>query len=104
MPVIKKSYPPESTEHRRLVAELAAELRRNDITDLPNAPKIIEEEQYRGFIHITVLWDAWKTVEKEERGRIIMDAYDQERHDDIQKITVVLGLTNDEAQHLGITM
>lgn len=103
MPLIKKPYPPESVEHQSLVAELAAELRRNDASGPENAPKIIEEEQYGGFIHVTVLWDAWKTVEKEERGRIIMDAYDQERHADIPRITVALGLTNEEAQRLGIT-
>jgi len=98
MPVIRKPLAPESAQHRKLVAELAAELQRGT----PTGPKIVEEEQRGGYLHVTVIWDAWKKVEPEERGRIIMDAYEQQRPADVTHIAISLGLTPEEADRLCI--
>lgn len=98
MPLIRKPLAPESTQHRQFVADLAAELQHAT----QGGPQIVEEEQRGGYLHVTVIWDAWREVEPSERGRIIMDAYEQQRPNDVAKITVALGLTHEEAGRLGI--
>jgi hypothetical protein len=103
MPVIKKQQPPETPHYRKLVATLVKELRSNKPTGPKTAPQIIEEEDRHNFLHVNVIWDAWNDVAPEDRGRIIMDAYEQERHDDVQRITVALGLTHAESKRLGVT-
>jgi len=102
MPLIQKKFPPESAQHLSLVAGLAAELLRAAPAGPEGAPQIIEEEQRGGYFHVTVLWDAWKDVDHEERGRIIMDAYEQQRPTDVANITVALGLTHEDARRLGV--
>jgi len=82
MAVIKKPQTPESPHYSELVATLAKELQRNQPTGPPTAPQIIEEEQRGSFLHVTVIWDAWNDVEREDRGRLIMDAYEKQRHAD----------------------
>ena len=98
MSILRKSLAPESAQHTELVGKLADELR----FETPTGPRILEEEQRGGYFHVTVIWDEWEGVEGEERGRIIMDAYEQERASDVMKITIALGLTSEEAQRLGI--
>ncbi|MEI7880402.1 MAG: hypothetical protein WCI95_05965 [bacterium] len=101
MPFIEKKYPSDPAAYRQFVDAIAAELKEKSV--MGPGPRIIEEQQRRGgFIHVTVIWDEWKNVPVEDRGRIIMDAYERERNDVILKITVALGLTSDEAHRLGI--
>lgn len=102
MAVIRKPQTPESPLHRRLLGKLAKELQRNQPTGPASAPQIIEEEKRGNFLHVTVIWDAWKDVAGEDRGRIIMDAYDQQRPAEVSRIAVALGLTHAEADRLGI--
>jgi len=102
MPVIRKPLPPESAEHVKFVAELAAELQRADPTGPEDAPRIVEEEQHGGFFHVHVLWEAWKDVGHKERSRIIMDAYEKQRPADVVRITGALGLTHEDARRLGV--
>jgi hypothetical protein len=102
MAVIKKPQKPESSHYRSLVGKLAKELQRNEPTGPATAPQIIEEEQRGNFLHVTVIWDAWKGVVGEDRGRIIMDAYEQQRPADVTRITIALGLTHAEADRLGV--
>ena len=102
MAVIKKSRIPEIPQYRALVAELAQELQRDQPTGPADAPQIVEEEQRGGFLHVAVIWDNWQDVERADRGKIIMDAYQQQRSDVVAKITVALGLTHAEAERLGV--
>jgi hypothetical protein len=48
-------------------------------------------------MYVQVVWDEWDDVSNEERGRIIMDAYEQARPDDLLRITMALGLTTADA-------
>ena len=100
MPVIRKKLEPESSQHQKLVRALVAELQRNEPTGA--GPRIEEEEQRGNHIHVMVIWDAWNEIGAEERGRIIMDAYEKARPEDILRITVALGLTGAEAEKLMI--
>lgn len=102
MPVIKKPQTPETPHYRKLVAALAKELHSNESTGPATAPQIIEEEERHNFLHVSVIWDAWNDVAPEDRGRIIMDAYEKERSADVSRITIALGLTHAEAERLGV--
>jgi len=102
MAVITKSQKPETPLYRQLVAALVEELQRNQPTGPATAPQIIEEEQRGGFFHISVIWDAWQDVDRAERGKIIMDAYEKQQRVNVAKITVALGLTHAEAERLSV--
>lgn len=103
MPVIRKEKHPEFPQHNGLVARLVAELQRNQPAGgPPDAPIIVEDVERSNFMHVTVLWDEWKDVDPEERGCVIMDAYERQRPEDVINITVALGLTHAEAERLGI--
>ena len=102
MAVIKKSRIPETPRYRELVAALAKELQRDQPTGPADAPQIVEEEQRSGFLHVAVIWDNWQDVDRADRGKVIMDAYQQQRVDDVAKITVALGLTHAEAERIGV--
>jgi len=100
MPVIKKPRTPESPRHLELVTALVRELNRDQPTG--PGPKIVEEEQRGNYLHIKVIWDEWKDLDYESRGRVIMDAYEQARPNEVTRITVALALTHAEAERLGI--
>jgi hypothetical protein len=86
-----------------LTQALVAELQRGAPTGPPNAPQIVEEENRRHMMHVTVIWDEWRDIAPEQRGKIIMDAYEQAQRDDLLRITVAMGLTHEEAERLGVT-
>jgi hypothetical protein len=98
MPLIQKKPQPDSPRFKTLVTKLADEL----TSETPKGPVIIEEEQRTGSIDVTVIWDRWKDLPTEERGRIIVDAYRRRRRELLAKITMVLGLTKAEATKLGL--
>ena len=103
MPV-QRIKPEESKLNPKLVQSLARELQRNQPKGPPNAPRIIEESfRYGDFKQVTVIWDAWKDIAPEDRGRIIVQAYEKvEGREGVMKITLALGLTHQEAQRLGL--
>ncbi|MCK4659688.1 MAG: hypothetical protein KAV82_09235 [Phycisphaerae bacterium] len=98
-----KAAPPHS--HPELVEVLVEELRRNSPEERPGFPYIREEEQpYGNSLHVTIIWERWRDVLVEERGAIILDAYRQvSEEDDYRRITMVLGLTEAEAQKMKIS-
>jgi len=103
MPVIRKEKQPESPQHNELVKRLVAELQRNQPAGgPPDAPIIVEDVERNNFMRVTVLWDDWKDIAPEARGRIIMDAYEQQRPQDVINITMALGSTPNDAERLGI--
>jgi len=85
-----------------MTAALVAELQHDAPTGPPGAPQIVEEENRRHMLHVTVIWDEWGDVAPEQRGKIIMDAYEQVRQEDLPRITVALGLTHSEAERIGV--
>jgi hypothetical protein len=102
MPVHQRKPPPRHSRSD-LVEELARELKKHEGKPGPGIPDVYEEEQpYGDSLHVTVIWDKWSDVREEERGAIILDAYEQAKKDDVPRITMVLGLTPDEAKRLGI--
>ncbi|NOT00054.1 MAG: hypothetical protein HOP29_05455 [Phycisphaerales bacterium] len=107
MPVQRrKAKPPHSRPDlvRRLAVELKSKEGRSART-AKNAPLVIEEEQtYGRALHVTVIWDKWSGVPLEERGAIITDAYRQAGRDaELEIMTLVMGVTAQEAGNLGIS-
>lgn len=88
------------------VAAIAQELRLQRPDGPANAPAIIEEQVPRSDrLYVTVVWDEWNDISPEDRGRIILDAYERVRGTDIaQRISVALGLTHTESQRLGVAI
>ena len=105
MPLRRIDPPPRHT-HPEIVEELAMELKSpREGTGEGALPLILEERQrYGNNLHVTVIWDRWRQVrDKAERGAIILDAYHEAgRLDDAKLITMALGVTQEEAQRLGI--
>lgn len=87
-----------------LIAELEADVHQEDYHG--DRPFIIEEADIRGtHLHVTVVWDKWDEVPREERGRIILDSYKSAKNrgeDVMRSIRIALGLTKTEAQTLGV--
>lgn len=81
-----------------LLRELKDELQTPSSVDKADLPTIIEEINSVHSIHITVIWDKWKDVDQESRGRIIWEAfssvYEEEK---MRDITLCLGFTKEEA-------
>jgi|WetSurMetagenome_2_1015567.scaffolds.fasta_scaffold862608_2 hypothetical protein len=104
MPRKKTQAPPPHT-HPELVDVLVEELKKTGVSSTPATPTIYEEAQtYGDSVHVTVIWDQWKGIPPEERGAIVLDAYKKAGEEDkCRRITLVLGLTPDESQKLGIS-
>lgn len=104
MPVISKP-PPEPHSHPDLVSVLAKVIRRNQPTGPSEEPKVIEEPlRMNGHKHVTVVWDRWQGLPAEDRSVIILDAYRCGRGEpETRTISIALGLTNAEAERLGIS-
>jgi hypothetical protein len=69
-------------------------------------PVIVLDEQKEGPLHIFVIWDEWQDLDQRERSEIIMDVVEdlrgQHRIPDMSRRTVAMGLTEKEAQRMGI--
>lgn len=101
MPV-RQYTPNRSANHVQLVDELAAEW--SKATSNAAEPVILEETAPRGgATHVYVVWGQWSQLGREERGEIIMDAAEKVKSQtDVQRITIAMGLTPDEADRFGI--
>jgi hypothetical protein len=64
-------------------------------------PRIVEEELPQHRFYVTVIWPEWVQVPAEDRGRIILEAYQEAGVDKTLRISVALGLTPDEAMRIG---
>ena len=103
MPVTRRQAPlPHS--HPELARRLAEELRNPNAAPEPDLPEVTEEEQTFGRgLHVSVIWEQWKAVPREERGAVILDAYHRAGKEDVaRRVTLALGLTADEAKSLGL--
>src|SRR5436190_8652395 len=93
-----------STDRSKLVAELAPALRDNAVIPgivVKNQP--VPGSRYR---HLTVVWDKWASVPQVDRGKIILDAFEQglgsEEKWRVLEVTLAVGLTTSEAHKLKI--
>ncbi len=93
-----------TTPHPELAEQLSQELRSESPETDHDAPLIIEEAvPNSGTIFVTVIWDAWNSLSGEDRGAVILDAY--ERYGGLsarQSVSVALGLTRAEAIKLNV--
>ena len=89
--------------HPELVEELAKEMEEKGVSPTPAVPTVYEVEQkYTNTLHVTVVWSKWEQVPVEERGAIILDAYEKAGlKEDMRRIAIALGVTPDEAKKLG---
>jgi hypothetical protein len=102
MPVIRKFPPPESPEFEKAVKKIAKELAIGEPTGPKNSPFIIEEADKNGFLKIQVIWDGWKDLAPEDRGRAISRAYEEVCPSELDQTISMIGLTKDEAKKLGV--
>lgn len=64
---------------------------------------LVSIEQPGDYTHLTVIWDVWAKLSREERSQIIMEAYKQTHPvAELLNVSAVIGLTQDEAIGLGI--
>lgn len=103
MPVVYKKTKPD--KHPKLIEELKRVLHENKRKGAPKDPLIvIEEIPHSDSTHVTVIWEKWKDIDAEERGRIILNAIAEEKGEaEMLRVTMALGLTKDEAKLLGIS-
>jgi hypothetical protein len=91
-----------SLEYDALVQKLVAEWKSGN--SLNPQPVILEERDRRSsLVHVYVIWDEWAAVDRVMRSEIIMDA--AEKHlpaNEVDNITIAMGLTADEAKRMGI--
>ncbi|HEY3245908.1 MAG TPA: hypothetical protein VGM03_21410 [Phycisphaerae bacterium] len=85
-----------------LVDELAREMHTTGTSASPDIPTIYEEPQpYGNNLHVKVIWSRWAGIPVEQRGAIILDAYEKAGlKNELRRITVALGLTPEEDQGL----
>jgi hypothetical protein len=104
MPVINRNAAPRH-QHPELVEALATELgKQSEQQENADDPIIYQEAQRNSnSLHVTVLWQRWAGVPNEQRGAIILDAYEKAKKDTLDRIAFALGVTADEAKVLGIS-
>jgi hypothetical protein len=88
--------------HPELVQALADQMHVEGVSPTPDTPTIYEEEQpYGGNLYVKVIWNRWADVPLEERGAIILDAYERAGlSTDMRKIYLAVGLTPEEDERL----
>jgi hypothetical protein len=90
---------PTNNASRTLVDQLATRLRGGLSLD---EPFIIEDRVPQTHSrHVVVIWDAWKSLGREDRSRIILDAYRSSNGLRGDTVRVALGLTQQEAFDMG---
>lgn len=86
----------------KLAAELLNEWQAP--SEKPAQPIIIEDGGGFKPVHLYVIWAAWHGLDQVERSEIIMDVYEQiHGQAKAADVTVAMGLTEPEAQRLGIS-
>ena len=102
MPVRRRKLTAAPTGADGLREELLKEWRNPD-GSVPE-PIIIEEAQgAQSAVHLFVIWSRWAGLSDLERSEIIMGAFEELRGpDQAMRVSVAMGLTQDEAKRLRI--
>ena len=100
----KRLPAPPAHNHPELVSELARRLAKPDDQRGPGIPDILEQElAYGQKLQVHVIWDRWEGIGADERGPIILDAYERARGlPAMLQVTSALGFTPAEADKLNI--
>jgi len=72
---------------------------------IPGVQIIDEPVPASRYRHITVIWEKWKGVAQQDRGKVILDAFQSAHPTEPWRsleITLALGLTSSEAQKLNL--
>lgn len=94
---------PELLDARLLTQQLAAEFDNYDAPSQDYHQPLINMEAALGRIHLLVIWDAWYAFSQQERSRMIMDAFEASQgSESALRVSVAMGLTQDDAAHLGV--
>ncbi len=70
-----------------------------------NQPILIEAtgDRMSSSKHLIIVWDEWRPLDQRLRSEIIMDAYEATHtRQEVLNVTVAMGLTVTEAEHMGI--
>lgn len=104
MPRYKTSRDSVDAEVRkRLLSALTAELKVESGTTSPDRPSVFEQAvSQTDTYHVLVVWEAWGEIPSEERGGIILEAYEQADPGIMPKITVAMGVTLEEALEMDL--
>ena len=104
MPRIVSTAKDDEGHEAALAAELARELERDPSPEEPFAQPIIFERDVpqTKTVHVTVVWEKWRSVGIDARDRIIMQAYEKIFPDKVDQITIAMGMTTDEAVDVGL--
>ncbi len=102
MPIRKRRIPTPHPKAEDLLNRLLQEWENPDST--LTEPVIIEENGTQDRpIKIFVVWSEWAELNQQERSEIIMDAFEKLRSPQQSlRVTVAMGLTQDEAARMGI--
>lgn len=83
----------------RLTTQLVAQIKSPAAA---HAPFIVENRVPQTHTrHVVVIWDAWADLDPAERSRLIMDAYTNAGVLSSDTVSVAMGITEQEALHLG---
>lgn len=105
MPV-KQLRQNRSADYGTLVQELAAEWKASASAPGSRQPEpviLLETDRAGHPVHVYVVWSKWEHVDRVERSEIIMDAAEAALAPSATaNITIAMGLTQAEAQQMGI--
>lgn len=99
MPIIRNGTT-DSARVGELTARLADEIR----SAHPSGQPVIYENEIAqtGKYHVTVVWDDWARLPLQARSRVILDAYKSADPAKTGKLSIAMGLTQQEAASLGL--
>ena len=101
MPVVTKKHTP-SVRHPELKRRLLDEWRGQSSPD-PRPLIIHEEDEHGVVIHVYVIWGEWGNLDQLTRSEVITDAYWEMFPEKADTLTVAMGLTESEAQRMGLS-
>lgn len=92
-----------SCSRQELVNVLAREIELDYGQELQRQP-LVHEMRIAGtdVLQVVVLWERWGQVPPQERGPLILEAYEQSQPALLPKITAALGVTVQEALAMGL--
>lgn len=94
---------PGLMDTRLLTQQLKVEFDNYDDANQTYHQPLISVEAALGRRHILVIWDAWYALSQQERSQIIMDAFEaSEGNEEALRVSIAMGLTQDDASHLGV--